>query len=192
MKPKEMLKKIRSSRVLTLAVPALIILGFAAAYEYGYLRIREEVSASREAEAVKSKTLEKYVTLIAQKPAFEKRLALLKELRKAEDRKLVEGRTPSLAAATLQNTVKSLITGKAGTISSERVDKPESLGRFSMISVSVDAILPDARALSDVLYAIETQTPSLAVKELDVRVQSFNDPRELTVRLKVAALIAGK
>jgi hypothetical protein len=188
----KLIKKIRSSRILTFAVPAVMVLGIAAIYEYGYLPVQETVSASREAEAVKSKTLEKYVTLIAQKPDFEKQLALLKELRKAEDRKIIEGRTPSLAAAAIQNTVKSLITGKAGTISSERVDKPESLGKFSVISVSLDAVLPDARALSDVLYAIETQTPYLAVKELDARVQNFNNPRELTVRLKVVALTAGK
>ncbi len=174
------------------AVPAMIVLGAAAVYEYGYLQIQEEVSSTAEAGAVKSKTLEKYVALIAQKPEFEKQLSLLKDQRKAEDRKIIEGRTPSLAAATLQSTVKALITGKAGTISSERVDKPEALGKFNIISVSIDAVLPDAKALSDVLYAIETQTPYLAVKELDARIRNINDPRELTVRLKVIALTAGK
>jgi hypothetical protein len=177
---------------LTFAIPVVVVLGNAAFYEYGYLRVQEEVSATREAEAVKSKTLEKYVTLIAQKPEFEKQLASVKDQRKAEDRKIIEGQTPSLAAAALQNTVKSLITGKSGTISSERVEKPEAIEKFNVISVSIDAVLPDAKALSDVLYAIETQTPYLVVKELDTRVRNINDPRELTVRLKVAALTARK
>lgn len=188
----ELKQKIRSSRLLTFAIPVVVILGIAAFYEYGYLRVQEEVSATREAEAVKSKTLEKYVTLIAQKPEFEKQLASVKDQRKAEDRKIIEGQTPSLAAAALQNTVKSLITGKSGTISSERVEKPEVLGKFNVVSVSIDAVLPDAKALSDVLYAIETQTPYLVVKELDTRIRNINDPRELTVRLKVAALTARK
>ena len=188
----ELKRKIRSSRILTFAIPVMVVLGVAAVYEYGYLQVQEEVSATREAEAVKSKTLEKYVTLIAQKPDFEKQLASLKDQRKAEDRKIIEGQTPSLAAAALQNTVKSLITGKSGTISSERVEKPEAIEKFNVISVSIDAVLPDAKALSDVLYAIETQTPYLVVKELDTRVRNINDPRELTVRLKVAALTARK
>jgi hypothetical protein len=188
----ELKQKIKNSRILTFAIPVMVVLGIAAVYEYGYVRVQEEVSTTLEAEAVKSKTLEKYVTLIAHKPDFEKQLVLLKDQRKAEDRKIIEGQTPSLAAATLQNTVKSLITGKNGTISSERVEKPEALGKFNLVSVSIDAVLPDAKALSDVLYAIETQTPYLVVKELDARIRNINDPRELTVRLKVAALTARK
>ena len=188
----ELKQKIKNSRILTFAIPVMVVLGIAAVYEYGYVRVQEEVSTTLEAEAVKSKTLEKYVTLIAHKPDFEKQLVLLRDQRKAEDRKIIEGQTPSLAAASLQNTVKSLITGKSGTISSERVEKPETLGKFNLVSVSIDAVLPDAKALSDVLYAIETQTPYLVVRELDARIRNINDPRELTVRLKVAALTARK
>jgi hypothetical protein len=192
MKLAELKQKIRNSRILTAAIPIIIVLAGAAIYEYGYLGVQDEVSTILEAEAVKSKTLEKYVTLIAQKPEFEKKLAQLKDQRKADDRKIIEAQTPSLAAATLQNSVKALITGKSGTISSERVEKPETLGKFRLISVSIDAVLPDAKALADVLYAIETQTPYLVVKELDARVRNINDPRELTVRLRVSALTSGK
>ena len=192
MKIAELKQKIRNSRILTAAIPIIIVLAGAAIYEYGYLGVQDEVSTILEAEAVKSKTLEKYVVLIAQKPEFEKKLAQLKDQRKADDRKIIEAQTPSLAAATLQNSVKALITGKSGTISSERVEKPEALGKFRLISVSIDAVLPDAKALADVLYAIETQTPYLVVKELDTRVRNINDPRELTVRLRVSALTSGK
>jgi hypothetical protein len=192
MKLAELKQKIRNSRILTAAIPIVIVLAGAAIYEYGYLGVQDEVSTILEAEAVKSKTLEKYVTLIAQKPEFEKKLAQLKDQRKADDRKIIEAQTPSLAAATLQNSVKALITGKSGTISSERVEKPEALGKFRLISVSIDAVLPDAKTLADVLYAIETQTPYLVVKELDARVRNINDPRELTVRLRVSALTSGK
>ena len=188
----ELKKKTRNSRVLTFAIPVMILLGIAAVYEYGYLRVQEEVSATLDAEAVKSKTLEKYIALISQKPDFEKQLVVARDQRKTEDRKIIEAQTPSLAAAALQNTVKSLITGKSGTISSERVEKPEALGKFNLVSVSIDAVLPDTKALSDVLYAIETQTPYLVVKELDTRVRNINDPRELPVRLKVAAFTARK
>lgn len=191
MKPHDLIARIRNSTVLTVAVPVMVLLAAAAIYEYGYLRVQEEVSSIREAAAVKSKTLEKYVTLIAQKPEIEKQLVALKDLRKAEDRKMIEGQTPSLAAAALQNTVKGLITGKSGTISSERVEKPEVLGKFKLISVSIDAVLPDAKALADVLYAIETQTPYLVVKEIDARIRNINDPRDLMVRLKISALTTG-
>ena len=71
------------------------------------------------------------------------------------------------------------------------MEKPEVLGKFKLISVSIDAVLPDAKALADVLYAIETQTPYLVVKEIDARIRNINDPRDLMVRLKISALTTG-
>ncbi len=51
------------------------------------------------------------------------------------------------------------------------VDKPEDLGGFKLITISIDSVLPDTRVLSEVLYAIETRTPYFVVKEVDVRVK---------------------
>ncbi len=169
----------------------IILLGLIV-YDYGYLKIRAEMSSMKEMEALKTKTLTRYVSLIAEKPRLDKKLATLKERRKAEDSKLIEGQTLSLSAATLQETVKGIITARGGTISSERVDKPEDLGNFKVITISIDSILPDVRVLSDILYAIETRTPYLVVKEADTRVRNFRDPRELMVKLKVSALTVSK
>jgi hypothetical protein len=141
---------------------------------------------------MKTKTLEKYVTLISEKPALEKQLASLKETRKDDDSKLIEGQTLSLAGASLQDTVKDIVTRSGGTISSERIGKPEDLGKFKVITASVDTVLPDPRALRDILYSIETRTPYLTVKELDVRIRNYRDPRELVVKLDVSALTSAR
>ena len=66
--------------------------------------------------------------------------------------------------------------------------KPETLGKFTLITVSMDITLPDVRALADILYAIETRTPYLVVKELDVRVSNFKEPKALAAKLDVSAL----
>jgi len=161
-------------------------------YKFVYLRVQADVASVKEDQAIKTKTLEKYISLISEKPQLEKNLISLKETRKADDSKLVEGQTLSLAAASLQEMIKDIVTGKGGTISSERVGKPEDLGKFKVISVSIDTILPDSRALSDMLYSIETHTPYLFVKELDIRVRNFRDPRELMVKLDVSALTSGR
>ncbi len=161
-------------------------------YRYGYLRVKADMASALEDEAVKTRILEKYVALIAEKPALEKRIVSLKEERQADNAKLVEGLTPSLSAAALQETVKGIVTGRGGSISSERVGKPEDLGKFKIISISIDAVLPDPRALSDILYSIETRTPYLVVKELDTRVRNFRDPKDLMIKLDVAALTGGK
>lgn len=180
------------SKTLTFALPALaVLLGFVI-YQHGYLRVQDEIATLRESQAVKARTLEKYIALITEKPEIEKRLAALKDARKADDSKLIEGQTPSIAAATLQDMVRGIVTGRGGTISSERVGKPEDRGKFKVITISIDTVLPDIRALSDILYSIETRTPYLVVKELDARVRNYKDPRDLTVKFDVSALTSGR
>jgi len=182
----------KRNRILIVAVPLMVILLGFIVYDYGYLKIKSELSSIKEMETLKTKTLTKYVTLIAEKPQLEKKLINLKERRKVDDSKLIEGQTLSLSAATIQENVQTIITGTGGTISSERVDKPEDLGGFKVITISIDSVLPDARVLGDILYAIETRTPYFVVKEVDARVRNFREPRELMVKLKVSALTAGK
>src|SRR4030043_365990 len=182
----------KKSKTLIVSIPLAIILMGLLTYQYGYLRIQSELSTIREEQAIKTKTLEKNINLISEKPVLEKKLAAQKEARKADDSKLIEEQTPSLAAAQLQEIVKSSITGRGGTISSERVGKPEDFEKFKVISVSVDAVIPDSRVLSEILYPIETRTPHPVIKELDTRVKNYRDPRELMVKLDVTALTSGK
>lgn len=182
----------KRNRIIFLGIPIILILLALVLYEYGYLRIKAEVASIKEEQALKMKTLEKYVAFISEKPQLEKELISLREARKADDSKLIEGQTVSLAAATLQDMVKGIVTGRGGTISSERVGKPEEHGKFKIVTISIDAVLPDARALSDILYSIETRTPYLVIRELDARVRDYRNPRELMVRLDVSALTTAK
>jgi len=181
----------RKNRILLVALPLMIILIGAVVYEYGYLAVQQELNDLRGAVSDKSKILAKYKTLIAEKPHLEEALGVSRENRKVGNTRLIEGQTPSIAAASLQDVIKGMITARGGTISSDRVEKPEGTGKFKIISVTFDAIMPDTRALADTLYAIETQSPYLVVRELDVRIRNFKEPRELTVKLKVSGLTGG-
>jgi len=182
----------KRSKTLIITIPLMVVvLGFII-YENVYVRIQTEVASIKESELIKTKTLEKYISVISEKPQLEKKVVSLKEARKADDLKIIEGQTFSLASATLQDMVKGIVTGRGGTISSERVGKPEDLGKFKVISVSIDAVFPDSRALSDVLYSIETRTPYLTMKELDIRIRNYRDPKELMVKLDVSAITSGR
>jgi hypothetical protein len=186
-------RKMKSkSKLLIAAIPVIIVLAGLVAYQYGYRGIQNEMSFMKEQQASKTKMLGKYLTLIAEKPDLEKKLESLKEERKTDDSKIIEAQTLSIAAATLQETVKTLITGRGGSITSERVEKPDTLGNFKVINVSIDAIVPDTRVLSDLLYGIETRTPYLIIKEVDTRVRNFRDPKELMVKIRVSALTGGQ
>jgi hypothetical protein len=211
----------KNSKILYLAIPILVILLGLVIYQYGYLRIQENLSAIKEEESAKIKILQKYMSIIAEGPELQKKLLALNEQRKNETTKLIQGDTFSLAAASLQEIVKGIITSRNGVISSERVGKEEELAapappgqpkeepkgnkasgpkkekkedkkRFKIINVSFDFTAPDTGALRDIIFFIETKTPSLVIKELDCRVRNFQQPRDLMVRLDVSALYGGK
>lgn len=219
----------KKSKLLKIAVPCMILLAVFVLYEYVYLAVAADLAELRDRQAASMKTLNKSIALIAQKPEFEKQLAALREQAKAQNAKLIEGEPVSIASANLQGTVKGIVTGRAGTVSSERIAKPEELdksasaektpapvkepvpakgrpsvaakkaappapegGRLKVITVSMDATLPDTAALSDVLYSIETRTPYLVLRELDIRVRNFKEPRELMVRMDVSGIYGGK
>jgi hypothetical protein len=182
----------KRSKTLIITIPLMVILLGLVMYQFIYLRTQADVALIKESQSIKTKTLENYITLISEKPQLEKKLVSLKESRKADDSKLIEGQTPSLAAATLQDIVKNTVTGSGGTISSERVGKPENRDKFNVISVSIDTVLPDSGALSNILYSLETRTPYLLVKELDIRIRDYRNPRELMVKLDVSAITGGR
>ena len=182
----------KKRRLLVLGIPAIVVLLLLVAYQYGYVPLEQELNSVTTLRQSKQKTLEKNLALIAKKSDIETGLATAKETRKNDDSKLIDGQTPSVAAATLQSTLKGMVTSRGGTISSERVEKPDTLGKFKVITVTVDAVLPDTKALSDVLFAIETQTPQLVIREMEARVRNYQIPRDLTVRLKVSGLNGGK
>jgi hypothetical protein len=182
----------RNSNILWVAIPLMIVLSGAVVYRYGYLKVQAVSNEMEIAESVKSKTLRNYIALIADKPRLEAQLTALKEGRKADNAKMIEEQTAPLAAAALQSAVKEIITSRGGSISSERVEKPEDAGNFKIVTVSMDAIVPDIRALGDALHAIETQTPYFVVREMDARIRNFKEPRDLTMKLKVSGLTEGR
>lgn len=182
----------KRNKTFALTIPIMAVLLVVVVYQYGYLKMRGHVTAVREVETVKMRTLEKYINLIAEIPELEKRLSELNERKKIDNAKVIEAQTLSLSAASLQDTVKGVIAGRGGTITSERVEKPEDMGKFKIINVAIDAVMPDTRALTEVIYGVETRTPYLVIRELDARVRNFRNPRELMVKLRISALTYGK
>ena len=183
---------IKRSSMVSVALPLAAALVGLILYQHVYVRVQSDLRTVREERALKMRVLTKHVALIAELPGLEKKLMQMGEERRAADSRILTGNTPALAGASLQETVKSIIVERGGTISSERIDEAEDAGSFKVVTTSFDCLLPDIRSLNDILYALETRTPYLAVKEVDTRIRDFRDPRELVVKLTVSALMASK
>jgi hypothetical protein len=181
------------NRRLIYAIPIIILLTALVIYQYGFQGIRDRISTLREERAISMEKLKRYNALISEGPAIEARLEELRRVMKEERAKLIEAQTASLAAATLQNIIKEMFTAHGGTISSERIEKTEDLGGFRVVSATINGMLPDTDTLREILYAIETHTPYLVVKSLDVRVRNYRRPTgALTVYLTVSALTSAR
>jgi hypothetical protein len=157
-------------------------------FKYGYVDITARKSSIEEQVAVKKALLQKYDSLITERPELEKNLAYLIDRRKKLNSRLFTGATPTLAAAALQGIVKEAVTRAGGIITSEEVRKPENYQKFKEISVGVFAILPDVRKLAELLYALETRMPYLVVKMCEAQAKNKDNPREIVIKLRVAAL----
>lgn len=181
----------KKKRLLIEVVIGLALLGLTG-YEYGYKALRENFSDAKETRSVKTRTLDKYTSLLGQKSGLEKELTGLKEELKKEEAKLMEWQGPALAAANLQNTIKDIVTSNGGNITTERVNKAEEKGNYKIVSVGMDVLVPDTSALTSILFGIETRSSYYRISSLDIRVNDLKSPRELTVRLDVSALMKGK
>ena len=72
----------KRNKTLFFAVPLMLILVFLVVYQYGYLGIKAETASVKEEQDVKLKLLQKYMTLIAEKPRDRKADHLIKGRKK--------------------------------------------------------------------------------------------------------------
>ncbi len=70
------------SKLLVIAIPVIIILAGLVAYQYGYQGVKHEMISMKEMQASKTKMLEKYMSLIAEKPDLEKTTRCLERRKK--------------------------------------------------------------------------------------------------------------
>lgn len=180
--------KMSGSRIIRAGLPLIAVLALVALYNYGFVALKGRLDAFKDDRFVTEKALGKYKAFLARVPEMQKRLDEMKRRRRAEELKLIPGKTAALAGASLQERVRGIITDNGGVIRTERITKSEQKGSFMVIGASIDATLPDTEALANVLYGIETRTPYMLIDSLDVRTKNARNPVELIVKLGVSGL----
>jgi hypothetical protein len=170
----------------------MIVLLAMTIYEYGYKPLEAEIQMARQLRDSKTETLKKYLGIIAEIPQLEKELSRLDEEKRQQGQYLVQGQTQTVAASTIQDMVSSVITSRGGNTQSQRIDKPTKSGKFNIINIHFGAIVPDIKALTDILLALQANKPTIVIKEIDLRLQNFRDPRQLFVHMTVTAMTEAK
>jgi hypothetical protein len=110
--------------------------------------------------------LDRYRRVAAQAPELRKALDLMRE--KDGRRFFLRNAAPNLAGAELQELVKGAIEANGGRITTSQNPPPREDGTMKQIVANVQ-FFATTPALAKILYAIETQQPTLVVENLTVR-----------------------
>ncbi|OGW15005.1 MAG: hypothetical protein A3G93_14815 [Nitrospinae bacterium RIFCSPLOWO2_12_FULL_45_22] len=141
-------------------------------------KIKEELVA-------KEKLLDKYHHFLDEKGQAEEQLKLLRGALKSLEPRLFTGKTTSLAAADLQNLLKTLSTKNNIDIKSTKVLDTEKVERYEKIPVQ---IITESYVthLVDFLYAVENQDKILVIPELNIDITNYRYPDKVRATLVVA------
>ena len=116
-----------------------------------------------------------YRATSATRPALEKDLHAL-EARAASLPGLAQGDSPALAAAQIQNDLRSIIDAAGGTIHSSQSLPPKQSGTYEDVPLSYSLAIPLDK-IEDVLYAVETHSLSLRLSDLHIQVPEGLAPK---------------
>lgn len=145
--------------------------------------IREEIP-------VKITQLEKYRQFVAGKSQAEKNLKQVQTLSKMSYVNLLPGETPPLAAANLQNILKTLSAKNLISIKSEKVLDTKVMDYFTQIPVQIEFISTITN-LTNFLCDIENYDQSLIITDLNIRATSYREPKDVRAAIVVAGIMKG-
>jgi hypothetical protein len=140
----------------------------------------------KQAIAAKENLLVKYQNFIGQKNQVAKRLKLLKGALKRLEPQLFSAKTTSLAAAELQNILKTLSTANEIDIKSTKVLDTEVIEK-TYEKIPVQLITESyVMHLVNFLYDIETHDKILVIPQLNIDITNYRRPDKVRTTLVIA------
>jgi hypothetical protein len=159
----------KNRRFLVIAGAVLLLM----AVVYRLLPMFQDMGGRGEAIALKQRQLEKYRQMVHEGDDLEKKPKSLKKILRQGESGLLTGKTPSLAAADIQNILHDMAGQSHVEIKTVRVLKPETLGQGDYVGVPVQfTVTSTIGPLKEFLYRIETSPKYLTVKKVKIMVPS--------------------
>ena len=136
---------------------------------------------------LKERRLEKSRQIVHEGDGLEARLVSLKKDLKQRESRLLTGKTPSLAAADIQQILQHMAQESKVEIKTVRILQPEEVVQDEYLSIPVQLnITCTIRYLKEFLYKIKTSPKYLAVKKVGIKV--FIRQRNDTIRADITVL----
>lgn len=153
----------------------LLAIVLALVYQLTLASLWQRYRALAPAIAEQRAQVERYQQLAARAPLLRERLDALRNDPRFNDY-LIPGGSGALAAAALQQRLQELAQAQDGRVLSTRVGKPLQDGGFEQVTVNARLQI-DLAGLQALLHSLETSSPYLFVRNLNVFRQGGRRPR---------------
>lgn len=168
---------------LAIAVVFLIFTFVVDPFVESQRQVREEIP-------IRTRQLEKYRQFVAGKGQAQQQLRRIQDAYRIAQARLLPGETASLAAANLQDILKTLAAEHQINIKSEKVLDTKSLDFFDEIFVQIEFTTMITN-LVNFLYDIETCPKALSIPDCLIAVNTYRDPRDVRATVVVSGLMSG-
>ena len=168
-----------------------IALGLAA-YIFLVVPLVEAKKKADQTIALNQRILLKYAEILQTRKTVEEGLAGTQKQREEIQKRLIQGETPQLGAAHLQDLVKRLAEKNNLGLRSFRNLDPKEVGSFRRISVQIEFNpLSSMQNLTQFLYELEHQEQELMISEMDILVFNPRTPNTIQGNLIISGLMKG-
>ncbi|MBI5409234.1 MAG: hypothetical protein HZA14_07700 [Nitrospirae bacterium] len=174
----------REKRVLIIGGLVVLLIGAFQAYTW-YVDFKKKADDFLEA---KRFVLEKQLNKISGKDEAERRINKVKLELEDQEKTLLQGDKPPVAAAALQKALKDTASSLSITISSERILNPTGDGFYVGVPVEI-GFTASTEKLRDFLFKLRNAPFLIRVTEIKVRVMNISNPTDIYTTLIATGFI---
>ncbi|MCX8119136.1 MAG: type II secretion system protein GspM [Desulfobacterota bacterium] len=144
------------------------------------LSLREEMRRMEEETLVKKMTLAKYSQFLQNRRSIEEELDRTRKQYESLQQRLLDGETPQLAAAQLQEMVKKALDRNGMAIRGFRILEPKESPFYQRISIHIDFNpVNNLLSLVQFIHDIEHHEKALVISEMDLLVPNPRMPNQI-------------
>jgi len=141
---------------------------------------------------LKELKLAKYCQKLLEKKVLDRELSTLENTVKQAEVGLLTGKTPSLAAAEIQEIVTSMADAAGGQIRTVRILQPDRSGKELYLAIPVEVTINSTmRELTQLLHKLDSSAKLLRIAKLEIRSQRAARGRVSSVTLFTTMTVEG-
>jgi hypothetical protein len=161
-------------------------------YTFGILPLVEAKKKAEEEILLKRKALVRYEEYLGNRKLFEEELNRTQQQYDAIQRRLLDGETPQLGSANLQEVVRRLSEKAGVSIRSFRMLEPKEIDFYRRVSIQIDFNPNNSMLnLGQFIFDIENHEKELLISEMDLLVLNIRMPNQIQGSMVISGFMKG-